>query len=321
MSATVLAPGLLTTIQDTGRHGHAALGVGRAGAMDEPALRLANRLVGNAADAAALEITLHGPTLRFDQPTVVAWTGGDVDVRCGDRVLAGWRPHSIAAGATVVVGALHRGARSYLAFAGGIDCDVVLGSRSCDVNGGIGPDGGRALRSGDRLSFGAARPMHGIDAARWSVDPGPWFDGHVDRAIRLVAGDAFVDLDEPSRHALTESVFRIDPASNRVGFRLAGVELKLRETGDAISAGVTAGTIQLPPGGTPIVLMVEHPTTGGYARIAHVISADFARLAQRRPGDAVRFAMTDLSTARRLAREHRERLDRIEQEIAYRTGG
>lgn len=320
MSLTVLAPGPLTTVQDRGRPGHAALGVGSAGAADETALRLANALVGNARNAAALEFTLVGPRLHFDGDALVALTG-DCTARCDGEDVPAWRPVRIAAGATLECGALRRGVRGYLAVAGGIALPTVLGSRSTDVNAGIGPLGGRALRAGDVLPLGAVAdaahacrplppaPRRGARAANWALDPAPWFDATGQHPLRLLPGSHVDALDGPSRAALWTQAFRIGAASNRVGWRLDGPRLTLAAPLELVSAGVMPGTLQLPPGGQPIVLGVEAPTSGGYPRLGHVITVDLPRLAQRRPGDALRFVPTDLAAAQR-------RLLRREQALA-----
>jgi len=324
----VLAPGLLTTVQDGGRPGHAASGVGRAGAMDPVALRIANLLVGNAEDAAALEITLRGPRLRFDDDALVAITGAEIDAVCGEQPLPAWRPVLVRAGSDIAFGGMPRGARACLAIAGGITLPLVLGSRSTDVNAGIGPFP-RPLAANDALPCAPAprnlcgglwrvldapgrktrRPK--IAATSWSVDPENWFDYASERPIRAIAGTHFEMLDVDSRRRLFGADFRIGIDSNRVGCRLEGPALALRTKLELISTGVANGTVQLPPAGTPIVLAAEGPTTGGYPRVAHVIAVDHGHLAQRRPGDVVRFAQTDLEDAQMRYIERERALARL----------
>ena len=313
MSLVVLKPGLLTTLQDAGRYGHAALGIGAAGAADAVALRLANALVGNPADACALEFTLVGPRLRFEHAVVVALIG-ETAAKCDGLALDPWRPQRIDAGSELDCGALRHGARGYLAIAGGIEVTPVLGSRSTDVNAAIGPLHGRALQSGDVLPLRASTPPP-KKIANWSLDPSPWFDRDGRAPIRLIAGSHFERLDAASHAALFDAEFRIAAASNRVGWRLDGPLLQLSAPLELISTGVVPGTLQLPPGGRPIVLGVEGPTSGGYPRIAHVIGVDLPRLAQRRPGDALRFELTDLGDAERRLREREHALRRLEAAI------
>lgn len=317
MSIRVLAPGWLTSVQDSGRIGYASIGVGRAGAMDDVALRLANALVGNGENAAALEITLRGPRLRFDNDALIALTGATIDARCATLEIPAWRPVWIRAGSEVDLGGMRRGARSYLAIAGGIAVEMALGSRSTDINAAVGAFGGRGLVAGDDLEIGQApaerlvpswralggRPIdehgrhEGVVAAHWSLDPQPWFDARGDQPVALARGSHFENLGAASRRALFSAEFRVGNESNRVGYRLEGSKLKLEAPLELISEGVVPGTMQLPPNGNPIVLMAEAPTTGGYPRIGMVATVDLPRLAQRRPGDHVRFVETSLAEA------------------------
>jgi antagonist of KipI len=341
MSITVLAAGMLTTVQDSGRSGHAALGVGRAGAMDPIALRIANALVGNdilvgnVDNAAALEITLRGPRLRFDNDTLIAITGANIPAHCGGNLILPWRPVLLHAGSELVLGAMPRGTRSYLAVAGGINVMPVLGSRSTDINSGLG---GKVLAAGDRLACTAvASDMerslrtalgvsaikgrgknHGAVVANWSLNPQPWFDPDPQRPVRIVVGTHFPHLDNASQRALLATAFRIDADSNRIGYRLRDATLALRAPLELVSAGVVPGTVQLPPGGDPIVLMAEAPTCGGYPRVAQVIAVDLPRLAQRRPGDTVRFAETSLDEAQTRYLERERALARIAHTVMER---
>lgn len=326
MSIRVIAPGLLTTVQDAGRSGHAAIGVGTSGAMDPVALRIANMLVGNDENAAALEITLRGPRLRFEDDALVAVAGADIELLCAGQPLPCWRPLAVRAGSEIALGGMPRGARAYLAIAGGIDLPPALGSRSTDVNAGIGPLP-RALAAGDLLPCAPAPrgPCRGLwneldarrgdnrhaTATRWSADPENWFDFSGERPIRAIAGTHFDDLDEPSQRALFGTDFRVGVDSNRVGCRLEGRTLALRVPRELVSTGVASGTVQLPPGGIPIVLAAEGPTTGGYPRIAHVIAVDQGHLAQRRGGDLVRLARTSLDDAQMRYLERERALARL----------
>jgi antagonist of KipI len=323
MSIRVLKPGLLTTLQDRGRSGLAAFGIGSAGPMDEVAFRLANALVGNGDDAAALEISLIGPRLHFGADAVVALAGAEFDARVGTEAMAGWQRRRVAAGDVLDCGRVRHGARAYLAVAGGFEAQVVLGSRSCDVNAGLGPPHGRPLRDGDalpivRMRDDATRAWQHVGSAHaaepaWSLDPRPWFDPDPGHAIHLIRGHHFDALDEASREALFTAEFKLAPDSNRVGFRLDGPRLALAAPLELISEAVAFGTLQLPPGGQPIALLAEHPTTGGYPRIGQVAAIDLPRLAQRKPGDSVRFREIGLDEAQtRYLRRERELAQMIE---------
>jgi biotin-dependent carboxylase-like uncharacterized protein len=330
MSIRVLAAGMLTTVQDGGRRGYAALGVGCAGAMDAVGLRLANILVGNVDNAAALEMTLRGPRLHFDADTLIAITGADIAVHCNGEAMSPWRPVLVRAGSELAFGGMASGMRSYLAVAGGIDVALVLGSCSTDINSAIG---GRALAAGDVLAVSPSATMHSekrratekraiekpASEKHWSLDPRPWFETDAQQPIRVIAGTHFPQLDNASQRALFAGEFRIGADSNRIGYRLHGAALNLREPLELVSTGVVPGTVQLPPGGDPIVLMAEAPTCGGYPRIALVIAVDLARLAQRRPGSAVRFAEISLEEAQQRYLERERALARIAQNVAERT--
>lgn len=318
MSIAVLRAGTLTTLQDLGRRGWAALGVGASGPMDDVAFRLANALVGNPGNAVALELTWSGPRLRFEHDALVALTGADCDARVGERALPGWRTVRVDAGSEVDCGRMRHGARAYLAIAGGIVASEVLGSAAADLNAGIGALGGRALRTGDVLETAAAPTQAALRTRAWSLDPQPWFDLHADTPIRLLRGSHADLLCASSQADLFGTPFRIHADSNRVGLRLEGATLALEAPCETISEPVARGTVQLPPAGRPIVLMAEHPTTGGYPRIGQVAAIDQPRLAQRRPSDEVRFRAIDLDEAqsRYLARERA--LARLVEWIALR---
>ncbi|MGH8042080.1 MAG: biotin-dependent carboxyltransferase family protein [Rudaea sp.] len=337
MSIEILAPGWQTSVQDGGRHGHAALGVGASGAMDCVALRLANWLVGNADTAAALEITLRGPTLRFDADSLIALTGAPIPARCGADELPMWRSVRVRAGCELRLGTMPRGAYAYLAMGGGIDSAPVLGSRSADINAGLGG----ALVAGDvfpilasasgqnrdlwHMLGGRAHEANSdnrsVSPANWSLAPRAWFDTDPQRPLRVVEGAHFAQLDAASRRALFATAFRISGDSNRVGYRLDGAKLQLRAPLEIVSAGVAAGTVQLPPGGIPIALMAEAPTCGGYPRIAHVIAVDLPRLAQRRPGDSLRFEPVSLDEAQTRYLERERALISLARTIMERLHG
>lgn len=315
MSITVLAPGWQTSVQDGGRRGLAALGVGASGAMDDVSRRLANILVGNVENAAALEITLRGPRLRFDANAVVALTGAALDG------LPMWRPVAVRAGTEIALGTMASGAYAYLAVAGGIGNDMLLGSRSADIVAGFNA----ALAVGDVLPILPSAAPHRdlwdrfharqrtgdsencqVVSTLWSLNPRPWFDLDPHNPIGVIAGAHFEQLDDEAQRRLFDSTFRIGGDSSRMGLRLQNARLSLREPLELVSAGVVPGTAQLPPSGDPIVLMAEAPTCGGYPRIGHVIAIDLPRLAQRRPGDSVRFVRVTLDEAqsRYCEREH-----------------
>ena len=323
MSIEVIKPGLLTSLQDAGRPGYASLGVGRAGVMDEPAWRLANALVGNAGNEAALEITLAGPTLRFQCDAVIAVTGGLIEARLDGQPLPAWTTCAVPAGSVLRLGGMRHGCRSYLAVRGGFSCAPVLGSRSIDLHAGIGPQDGKTLQAGAVIAIGerAALPRlftgRGLQALRWGLDPQPWLD-YARAPLALLRGHHFDALDHTSQHALFAERFVVSKDSNRTGNRLDGPALRLSHPLELISEATLPGTLQLPPSGQPILLLAEAPVTGGYPRIGQLAAVDLPRLAQRRPGDAVSFRETALDEAMQRLRERDASLQRLLQRIKQR---
>jgi antagonist of KipI len=318
----VLAPGLLTTVQDPGRSGWRHLGVGGAGSLDPDAAALANAMAGNPADAAVLEISLQGPALRLSRPLRIAICGGAVDARFEDadgrrHAIPGQRPVDLPAG-ILHVAAVVDGMRAWLALAGGIEVPIVLGSRSTDLRGGFGGLEGRHLRRGDRLPLGVASQWHGEPPQPDSpVVPGWWIDPWADVAPGTPI--RFVPSGHPAAPGLASGDWQVDPRSNRQGLRLGGAPLP-QPDGDGLSAAVAPGTVQLPPDGQPIVLLADAQTTGGYPRLGYVASADLPRLAQARPGDRLRFEAVDAAAARSLRDRRRAVLARLRLALAARPG-
>lgn len=293
----VLSPGLQTTVQDLGRDGWRHVGVARAGGLDPLALALANRLVGNDDGLAALEITLHGPTLRLHQATRIALTGASIEAHWNGIALPMGRPMDLPPG-DLKLGGMRQGARSWLAVAGGFDVSVVMGSRSTDLRGCFGGLEGRALRAGDRLAVDdigvLARDAPLI--AKWWIDER---DAWQDQPIRFVASS------HSSWTAFASQSWTTSVRCDRQGLRLEGPALTCSE-GNGVSEPVAVGTVQLPPDGQPIVLLADAQTVGGYARLGYTVSSDLPRLAQLRPGAKVHFTAVSAEESHRLAREQRQ---------------
>lgn len=319
MSVRIIKPGLLTALQDLGRPGYAHLGVGRAGAFDQPALRIANALCGNPPNDCALEITLLGPTLQFDAATHIAVTGAPLPVRINGAPVHNWAALTVPAGATVALGTMPRGCRSYLAVCGGFDVRAVLGSRSSDVNSGIGSFGGRVLQTGDVLNIKPGPiPEPGDAQPDWWLDARPWFDADMDTPLRLLPGRHQDMLTAASRQRLFDTVFRVQPDSNRTGLRLRGPQLALHSNTEMVSEGCVPGLLQLPPSGEPIAFGPECPVSGGYPCLGQIAAVDLSQLAQLRPGDVLRFTPTTLEAAWQALQKRTQALGELEMHIAAR---
>jgi biotin-dependent carboxylase-like uncharacterized protein len=278
MTLTVLDAGLLTTVQDRGRFGYAHLGVPRAGALDAQAAALAGRLVGNPPDAAALETTMTGVAFRAGRALTLAVTGAPADVWVDGRAVPFAEPVSVRAGARVVVGAAHHGVRSYVAIAGGVAVPPVLGSRSTDTLAGVGPP---QVRTGDLLPLGRpTAPPAPLDV------PGTL----PSRArLRLWPGPRAEWITESARRDLVSASYVVAPDSDRIGLRLLGPPLERAVGGELASEGMVLGAVQVPPSGLPVVLLHDHPVTGGYPVVAVVDPRDLGWCAQARPGEPITF--------------------------------
>ncbi|MCL4802467.1 MAG: biotin-dependent carboxyltransferase family protein [Burkholderiales bacterium] len=316
MTIEVIKPGLLTTVQDLGRFGYQRFGVVAGGVMDEWAHRLANLMVGNDADAATLEVTLQGPSLRFGATALIALCGAEFAARVDRTALPHGRPVLVRSGAVLDFRALERGCRAYLAVRGGIRVPPVMGSRSTYIRAALGGVEGRALRKGDALPIAPHAPgwFPALEAAlragdapcasvRWSA--GDSAAGAGAHPVRVIAGPQWELFSQEARALFLGTEFRVSVNSDRMGYRLSGATIKPRRAAEMISEAVAFGTIQVPPDGNPIILMADRQTTGGYPKIAQVAAVDLPRLAQTRPLEPVRFALATPGEAQReyLARE------------------
>ena len=305
----VLDGGLLTTVQDLGRFGAQQYGVPVSGAMDAWALRAANRLVGNDEGAAALEITLAGPVLRFDGPCVIALTGGDLGARLDGRALDPWQSVGVPPGAELSFAGPRDGLRAYLGVAGGIGVPLVLESRSTLLNARLGGFMGRALAAGDRVPVGPGGMAVGRTGWRLPRTLVPAY-GH-SHMVRVVMGPQDDAFTEDGIRTFLSGSYTLAPQSDRVGCRLTGPRIAHRLGADIVSDGTAFGSVQVSGDGLPIVLMADRGTTGGYTKIATVASADLPRMAQASPGDRVRFVRVEHDEAVALLRAARTGLDRI----------
>jgi biotin-dependent carboxylase-like uncharacterized protein len=311
MTLRVLAPGLMTTLQDLGRPGYQHLGVPVSGALDPVCLRAANVLAGNAPGMGALEIAYQGPTLAVEADAVrIAVAGGQaaIDILAPDGGtglrLAPFESARLVRGQVVKIGALSGSAILYLAVEGGFDIAPVMGSQSTLTRGGIGGFEGRALRSGDLL------PLRLQAAPEREEVMLPPLDLTPPERVRVVMGPQDDHFTQAGLATLLGSTYTISRASDRMGMRLEGPTLEHSPKGyNIVSDGIAPGSIQVPGNGLPIVLLADRQTTGGYPKVATVISADLPALGRMTPGSGIAFAAVDVETAEAAARQ-------LAQEIA-----
>lgn len=301
-------PGDLATVQDAGRLGVAHLGVPTAGPADAPSHALANRLVGNADEAAAVEIVGRGATFRLRRPCYAAVVGPGPTVGVDGSPVPAGRVLALAAGQRLSIGRPTSGLRSYVAFAGGVELPAVMGSRATDTLCRVGPG---QLRAGQQLAVGDAPGVLGGYLAGGVPGPVAMGDGDGHEVLRVVVGPHVGWLERPAE--LFDRVFTLSPASDRVGVRLVPLDGRpvARRTGDMDSDGMVTGAVQVPPDGCPVVLGPDHATLGGYPVVAVVVTADRGRLFECRPGQTVRLVPVDLATARRAHAAERRRLDAL----------
>ncbi|MFJ9529385.1 5-oxoprolinase subunit C family protein [Streptomyces cyaneofuscatus] len=278
----IVRAGALTTVQDAGRPGWAHLGVGRAGALDAPAARLANRLLGNPPGAALLETTVTGCAVRPDRTVVAVVGGAGCRVSVDGRPVAWGAPVRVPAGAVLDVGPALDGVRGYLAFAGGLEPEPVLGSRSADLLSGLGP---APLSDGDTLPLGP-EPADGPPQG-----PTPWPGAPAELVLPLHLGPRHAWFTAAALRTLTTAAYRVSPHSNRIGLRTEGPALERARDGELPSEGMVLGAVQVPPDGRPVVFLNDHPTTGGYPVVGVVPETALAGAAQAVPGTRVRFSV------------------------------
>jgi antagonist of KipI len=300
----VQAPGLFTTVQDLGREGFGPMGVSASGAADAISLRIGNRLTGNAEGAAALEMTLVGGAFVFERAAVIAVTGADFGPSLDGIPLAMWSSTQVKAGQTLALGTSSSGARSYLCVEGGIAVERFLGSASTHALSGLGGFEGRALRQGDRLEIGAASSL----PRKRNVSQEALERLRPRKVLRVTEGPQSDWFGASAWEMLFGNTFRVSEQSNRMGIRLEGPRVPVDARREMITEGVSLGAIQVTPSGQPIILFVEQQTTGGYPKIANVISADLHSLGQLRPRDEVRFERIEMDQAFALLREQEELL-------------
>lgn len=295
----IIKPGMLTTIQDLGRRDYQIYGVSTCGAMDTFSLRLANILVGNLEGEAGLEITLLGPKIKFIHDGLIAITGANLSPKINGEMLPLWKSIKVSKGDILVFGPIRYGCRSYLAVGGGIDVPQVMGSKSTFIRGGYGGLEGRKLQEGDIISIGGLKLNNRLLAGR-QLPPYYIPNYEEDRKVRVILGPQVEAFTNDAIENLFSNPYGISTNSDRMGFRLEGVSLTHVSGADILSDFIMAGSIQVPGSGQPIILMSDCQVTGGYTKIGVVIGADLPYLAQKKPGDFVRFEQIEITEAQRL---------------------
>ena len=288
-----MKPGLYTTIQDQGRYGYQKSGIVVSGVMDKRSYELGN-IISQQQNAPAFEFVMSGPTLKFHQPAVITITGAAFQPTIDGQPMPMWRPIQVLAGSILAIGSAKRGMYGYL-FVKGLDIPQILGSTSTYEKAGLG----KRLQKGDTFNFISSFTKK----VNWSLKP-LIHERHV--TIRVVKGTEYDLFTEVSLQQFFNTPYIVTTEANRMGYRLQGVPLQQKVQQELLSSAVTYGTIQVPPNGQPIVLMADRQTTGGYAKIAQVLSTDLSKLAQCAPGTSVIFQLVSLEEAQEsLIREHR----------------
>ncbi|ADT84018.1 5-oxoprolinase subunit C family protein [Thermococcus barophilus] len=286
----------LTTIQDLGRYGYQKFGIPVSGVMDEVSARLANYLVGNHDNASLIEFVLKGPTIRFHSSAVFA-VAGDVDVRLNGIPIEPWQSHWAKRGDVLEIGLLKSGVYGYIAFAGGILCDKILGSCSTYLRAKLG----KPLKQGDKLKLGYAI----LAGKEGRVLPEPLIPRYSNESeIRVILGPQLEHFTEKGIETFLSSTYEVTPNSDRMGYRLEGPEIEHSEKGaDIITDAIPLGAIQVPANGKPIIMLADRQTTGGYAKIGVVARVDVPKVAQTRAGGKLRFKAINVEEAQELFRK------------------
>lgn len=315
MGIKVIKAGMLTTVQDLGRIGYRKDGVIESGAMDKDAVLLGNLLLGNQETDAALECTLSGPSLLFEAEALIAITGADLSAEIDGAAVEMWRPLLVPKGAVLSFGEALSGCRTYLTVQRGFDIPQVLGSYSTYLRAGFGGFEGRALKKGDQIAFNQVIPVL-PERLNWSLSPSMYSLSNP-QLIRVIKGPEFELFQEKSIADLLIKEFSISNSADRMGYQLEGPLLELKTSKEMLSSAVAFGTVQVTAQGSPVILMADHQTTGGYPRILQVLSIDLAKLAQLRPCQAIQFEILALKEAQKLLTAKTEEINQLKQSLTF----
>ena len=303
MGIKIMNGGFMTTIQDMGRYGYQETGMAVSGVMDTRAASLANILVGNDENEAVIEVTMMGPTMVFTADNLVAVTGGDLGAKVDGNPMPTYEAVLVRCGQTLSFSGLKSGARAFIAFAGGLDVPVVMGSKSTNLKSKIGGIEGRKLAPGDEIGFCAPKKwLPNMPKRKLSV---PDFSAK-EHTLRVILGPQNDHFMQRGIDTFLNSTYTITNEYDRMGCRMEGNLIRHKNGGDIITDGISFGAVQVPSHGNPIVMMADHQTTGGYTKIANVISVDLPILAQCMPGHKIRFQWVTVDKAQKLYRAEKK---------------
>ncbi len=298
MSLRITKSGLLDTIQDDGRWGHQHLGIAPGGAMDRYSAALSNALIGRPVDSPVIELHFPAAQILFEQQTIISLTGADLSPQINGKPVPMNQPMAVAAGAQLQFANHQWGCRTYVSIYNGLKLEPWLGSYSTHLKAAAGPLFGRSLKTGDQIKFETSDLPPLAPFTDFLLFPWKAQDVVDDReGIEYLLGSEWSWLTEEAKKAFEANTFQLTVAVDRMGYRLGGHPIEAANKEQLVSSGVTFGTVQLLPDGQLIILMADHQTTGGYPRIAQVISAHLPLLAQKRPGDLIRFKQVNLEAA------------------------
>lgn len=329
MDVEILHAGMFTTVQDLGRSHYQQYGVPVGGAMDKSALRMINMLVGNEENEAGLEITIMGPKLLIKKTTLLAIGGADMEPLLNGERIPLWRPILAEEGSMLCLGKAKSGCRAYVTFAGGINIDRTMGSKSTYIRAALGGIEGRMLKKGDYFQIGtgaevASRFIQNLQEekrikTKWAIcnNALPKYKKHP--ILRVITDFEYDQFTEESIKSFFSKEYKVSNYADRMGYRLDGDVLNRVEEIEILSSPVTFGTIQVPNGGQPIILMADRQTTGGYPRIGNVISVDLPLLAQLKPGDYVTFEKITMEEAVQLYIKQETSMSLLKKFIALRS--
>jgi biotin-dependent carboxylase-like uncharacterized protein len=301
-------PGPLTTVQDKGRYGYQKYGMPVAGVMDAFSYKMANLLVGNEENEAVLEFTFQGPKIEFKENSIIAITGADAQPCINDRQVSMWESLYVEKGSTLSFSGLKSGFRGYISFKSGIKVPEVMGSKSTYLRGGLGGFAGRKLEKGDSIEI-CSSVEKGSFKERYL--PQEYVPVYSDDQIRVILGPQEECFTEKGLNTFLSETFQITSQADRMGYRLEGATIEHETSADILSDGIAPGSIQVPGHGKPIVMLADRQTTGGYTKIATVITVDINKIVQMKPGSSVDFAVTSQKKAEQLLKKQKSIYNKI----------